>query len=77
MVRTVKSWFFWLGAFISAIATVYILTGTYYTWSWPVGIVKYINTSRAVTGFAFFLAGLYLMYSGKNKPDSTAEIALL
>jgi hypothetical protein len=76
MMRTKKSWVFWLGLIILAMATVHILTGTYYRPLNDVGFIVHINTSSAVTGFAFFLAGLYIMYSGRNKPGSPTETIL-
>ena len=76
MIRARKSWVFWLGLFISAMATVHVLTGTYYLLNDDFGIIERINVSYAVTGFVFFLAGLYIMYSGKSKPGSLAETIL-
>jgi len=77
MAKLRKSWFFWLGLFILAMATVQVLTGTYYIQLDNGGYLVNMNTSHAVTGFGFFLAGLYMMYSGRNKPGSPAETILL
>jgi hypothetical protein len=77
MARTRKSWVFWLGLFIFAMATVQIFTATQYIPSSNYGYIIYENTSQIVTGIAFVLVGLYMMYSGRNKPGSPAETVLI
>lgn len=73
MVRTGKSWVFWLGMFILAIGTFQVFTGTHYI---PFDDDRYFmitDTSRIVAGIVSFLAGLYMANSGRNKPGSLSE----
>jgi hypothetical protein len=72
--RTGKSWVFWLGLFILVTAAFYVVTGTYYVIKGD--FIIDVNTSNAVTGFVFFLVGLYMTYSGRNKPGSPDETIL-
>jgi len=77
MARTLKSWTFWLGLFILAWSTFQVFTATSY---FPLGEGRYfvhMNTSQIVTGIVFFLAGLYLTHSGRNRPGSLGESILV
>jgi len=77
MARARESWVFWLGLFIFAMATVQVFTATRYIPLSSYGYIVYENTSQIVTGIAFVLVGLYMMYSGRNKPGSLAETVLI
>lgn len=72
-----KSWVFWLGLLIFAAGAflffVFIeyVSSPFYRYMVP-GV-----TTEIATGIAFVLAGLYMMYSGRNKPGTPAETILL
>jgi small neutral amino acid transporter SnatA (MarC family) len=75
MMRIGKSLVFWrvLGLFILAIGTFLVFTGTHYI-LFPDG--RYFvstDTSQIMTGIVSFLAGLYMVNSGRNKPGSLGE----
>lgn len=74
--RTGKSWFFWLGLFISAYGTFRVFTGTQYIPLSNGGYLENMSTGYVVLGIVFFLVGLYMMYSGRNKPGSPTETIL-
>jgi hypothetical protein len=72
-----KSWVFWLGLLIFAaggflfFVFVEYLSSPFYRYMVP-GV-----EAEIVTGIAFVIAGLYMMYPGRNKPGSPAETILL
>lgn len=73
MVRTEKTWVFWLGLLIFATAFVALFSTTWYYSLYAYGYYNNLMVPPIVGAAVFMLVGLYMMYSGRKRTATAAE----